>query len=272
MGSAARAALGATWLLGPPAWAMSAAGRVGARGMLHRLERSWARVASGLLDIRLEVGGLDNLSSGGPFVVAPLHESFVDSVALLQLPLDLRFVVREELVAWKVLGRHLRSTQQVMIRPESPRVAWKSLLGTAPAVVASGESLVVFPQGSILGIEAAFQSGAFRLADRLEVPLLPVVITGTHRVWEHPYSPRLRFGQRVSVRGMEPLPVGRAAALARDLEVRMKEIALGGRVAPPRRFDPERDGYWDGYAYGIDPAFGELRRQVDEHRGRLVTA
>jgi 1-acyl-sn-glycerol-3-phosphate acyltransferase len=37
-------------------------------------------------------------------------------------------------------------------------------------------------------------------------------------------------------------------------------------MAQPRRFVPARDGYWDGYAYEIDPAFPALRAEVERHR------
>ena len=37
-------------------------------------------------------------------------------------------------------------------------------------------------------------------------------------------------------------------------------------MAPPRRFVPSRDGYWDGYAYTIDAVFPELAADVARHR------
>jgi len=74
----------------------------------------------------------------------------------------------------------------------------------AASAVARGESIAVFPQGSVLGIEIGFRPGAVRLARALGVPILPVVISGTHRVWEHPFTPRLRFGQRVSLTILDP--------------------------------------------------------------------
>jgi hypothetical protein len=54
-----------------------------------------------------------------------------------------------------------------------------------------------------------------------------------------------------------------------DLQDRLKAVALAGRMAPPRRFVPERDGFWDDYAYEIDPAFPELAERIARHR--LVT-
>ena len=128
------------------------------------------------------------------------------------------------------------------------------------------EALVVFPQGSILGIEVAFWPGAFRLAERLDAWILPVVVTGSHRVWEYPYSPLVRFGRQVSVRVLPGVPSHEARVSARAVESEMKRVALNDMAAPARRFRPEIDGYWDDYSYGIDPAFPELAAQVAAHR------
>jgi 1-acyl-sn-glycerol-3-phosphate acyltransferase len=50
----------------------------------------------------------------------------------------------------------------------------------------------------------------------------------------------------------------------------MKQMALSGSVASPRRFDPERDGFWDGYRYEIDPRFPKVLHVVERHRAALV--
>jgi 1-acyl-sn-glycerol-3-phosphate acyltransferase len=112
------------------------------------------------------------------------------------------------------------------------------------ASFATGDSLVVFAQGSILGVEIAFQPGAFHIARRLNVPILPVVMTGSHTVWEHPYAPTVRLDQTIFSIRVLPAPTPRSldAATVRSLERRMKLLALDPSLAPVRRFDPDRDG------------------------------
>jgi 1-acyl-sn-glycerol-3-phosphate acyltransferase len=135
------------------------------------------------------------------------------------------------------------------------------------AVFDGGDSLVVFAQGSVLGVEVAFQPGALHIARRFGHPILPVVLTGSHRVWEHPYSPTLRLGERISMRILPPIPPDRLdAATFREMERSMKSVALGPGVAPPRHFVPTRDGWWDGYRFDIDPDFPELRQALAIHR------
>lgn len=249
--------------------------RVGAGGAAAWLERRWAKGVARTLDLRIDLHGLDQIDPGTAYVVTPLHEGFADVLALLQLPLSLRFVVRDELLGWPLLGPHLRATKQIVIRPETGPWAYRQVLRDARGALAVGESVVMFPQGTILGIETAFQPGPFALARSLGYPILPLALTGAHRVWEHPYTPRLRRGQRMSLRVLPPIPAvelrSRSVdAIRRQVQDRLKVAALGGDMAPPRRFVPTRDGYWDGYAYEIDPAFPDLAEQVRRYRDRAA--
>jgi 1-acyl-sn-glycerol-3-phosphate acyltransferase len=50
------------------------------------------------------------------------------------------------------------------------------------------------------------------------------------------------------------------------MERTMKKRAVANRDAPARRFDPDRDGWWDDYRYEIDPDFADLHARVARHR------
>ena len=249
-------------------------GWTGALRTLHRAEHVWARGVARALRLELTLEGLENIEPGQVYVVTPLHEGLGDVVALLHLPLPLRFAVRDEFLSWHLLGSALRDTHQVFIRPERGALSYRQLLRAGRQVFAERESLVIFPQGSILGLETDFAEGAFRLARVLGRPILPVALTGSHRVWEYPYSPRLRYGQKVSLRVLPPVPLEEVRArppeaVLHDVQRCLKAAALDGMMAAPRRFVPERDGYWDGYVYQIDPAFADLCAKVNLHRTLL---
>jgi 1-acyl-sn-glycerol-3-phosphate acyltransferase len=229
------------------------------------MERLWAQLAIRLLGVRLEISGMEYIEPGESYVVVPLHEGFADAAALLHLPLGLRFVAREELAEWKVLGSYLGASRQIVIDPEAPMAAYRRLLAGARRVFAEGDSLVVFAQGTILGIESAFSAGAFRVAEREDRPLLPVVLAGSNRVWEHPFSPLIRFGQTIRMDVRAPIRPENANRAFKTLPERMQAAALDGSPSP-RRFVPERDGWWDGYRYDIDPSFADLADRVARHR------
>lgn len=246
-------------------WMMRAAG--GSPRVVRWLERGLGRVAGRLAGVRIEFEGLDRIDPGEQYVVVPLHEGFADALALLRLPLGLRFAARDELFDWPALGGQLSVGRHPRIDTIASVSSARRFYRQVKAVFDDGDSLVVFAQGSILGLEVAFQPGAWRLAHRLGRPLLPVMLTGSHQVWEHPYSSTLRFGRRVSMRILDPIPADELdAETFRDVERQMKRLALDGTVAAPRRFEPDRDGWWDGYAFEVDGDFPELRERVVRHR------
>jgi len=233
----------------------------------HSLGRVWARSIVRALDLTIDVSGLGNIEPDRTYLVAPLHESFVDIPVLLQLPLDLRFTVRQELVGHDVIGPVLQRTDQIVV-PEHPSVSTlRTLMGEVAQATETGESVVVFPQGSVLGVEAAFSRGLITLSRTLDLPVLPVVLAGTHRVWGHPFDNVVRLHRTVAMHVLEPIPAAHIdAGRFRDLERSMKELALAQTAAPVRRFEPDRDGWWDNYAYAIDDDFPDLTAAVANHR------
>ena len=266
VGAWLRVAIAGAWLFGPMYSAVIAAGRRGNRPLLHRLERAWGRQAATAARIRIELIGLEHIERDHPYVVAPLHEGFADALALLRLPLDLVFAARDELFTWRYLGPYLRAAGHPLVPTHDGISGYRALLRMAPTVFDRRESLVVFPQGTILGIESAFSAGAFHLARRFDRPLLPVVITGSHLVWEHPYDPALHLGRTIRLEVLPPIPGAEAVTGAAELEREMKRRALAVVGAPVRRFEPERDGWWDDYPYEIDPHFVDLHQRLAEHR------
>ena len=191
--------------------------------------------------------------------MAPLHEGIADVLCLLRLPLPLRFVARREIFGWPAIGPALEGLGHVSINPEHPLGGFRGLWRSAETILGGGESLVVFPQGTVAGIESDFQRGVFEVARRVGVPVLPVAVTGTHRVWEHPFSPTLRYGQAVTVQVLPAIPAAEVRAGPRRPAGAdppgVKAAALAPGMPPARSFDPDRDGYWDGYRLDIDPDF-----------------
>jgi 1-acyl-sn-glycerol-3-phosphate acyltransferase len=246
-------------LLGPQLNEVVAAADSGDRRRLRLAEKKWAAAAVDHLDVDIAVSGLTNIEER-PYVVAPLHEGFADVLAVMSLPLNFTWVIRDELLDLPYFGPYLRAGGHIAVEPESPRVAARKIMAAARSAIAATESLVIFPQGSLLGLDIGFQPGAFRLAERFNLPLLPIVLTGGHRVWEYPFSPRLRYHQRMRMEVLEPIDAAEAVPQMRQIERDMKRRALAVDDAPARRYVPDRDGLWEGYSFMVDPDFPEVAR------------
>ena len=272
----------------PLIWrALRRAGRLGAELSAqerYHLQQQFSRRVLRHLRVRLDVRGLDNIGhiaghsvngQSGPYLIASLHEGIADVLCLLQLPLPMRFVARREIFTWPEVGPVITRLGHVAINPEHPLGGFRDLWRAADQILSGGESLALFPQGAIAGIQSDFQRGLFEVARRVGASLLPVVITGTHRVWEHPFSPTLRYGQAVT---MQVLPPVSAELIQRcppeqirlSLRRAMKAAAMSPGTPAPRFFDPDRDGYWDGYRLDIDPDFPDMARQMADHRSAFL--
>lgn len=227
------------------------------RAAVAQAQRSAAQRVLQHLRVRLEVSGEAHLPTT-PGVVIALHEGLADALCLASLPLPLRFVARREVFEWAGIGAALRGCRHIGIEPESASAAYRALVREARAALADGDHVVVFPQGCLLGIETAFLPGAFHLARRLAVPILPVVITGSHRIWDHPFSARLRYSQTVAMtilppRGVDEIRASAPEALRLDLQRAMKRVALSPGRPAPRHYDAQRDGEWPGFRFELDP-------------------
>lgn len=142
---------------------------------------------------RLQVRGVENLPPMGPFVLAPNHASFLDPFALAAA-LSTEQLERVYWAGWTgvVFGGPCRRAfaRVAQAVPVDPVRATASSMAFGGAVLQRGLSLVWFPEGerSHDGNLRPFRPGIGRVLDRWRVPVVPVVIRGTHKAW-----PRARW-------------------------------------------------------------------------------
>ncbi|MCL1600868.1 MAG: 1-acyl-sn-glycerol-3-phosphate acyltransferase, partial [Actinomycetia bacterium] len=256
-----RSMVSGVYIFGPAHRRLIRAARSNDRQRLHQAEKGWAHTTSTALGLTIDSSGLHHVDPARSYVVVPLHEGFADLLALQHLPLDMVYATAEELFDWHHLGPYLHASAQPSVSRTNGPQAYRTLLRAGKAAAARGESLVVFPQGTVLGIETKFTGGAFRAAQHLNMPILPVILTGASSVWDYPFSTQLHFGRTIHMEVLDPVPPHLAVALAEDIESEMKDRALAATPGP-RRYVPERDGWWDDYRFEIDPRFSDLKERV----------
>jgi 1-acyl-sn-glycerol-3-phosphate acyltransferase len=117
-----------------------------------------------------------------PYVVVANHQSTADPWLLSSLRWDMRWIAKRSLFRAPVLGWLMRMGGDLPVeRGEGASV--RAMMAQARATLATGLPLMIFPEGtrSPDGQLQRFKDGAFDLAITAGVPILPVVVEGTHR-------------------------------------------------------------------------------------------
>jgi len=114
------------------------------------------------------------------YVVVANHESQADPFLLSFLPWDMRWVAKEELFKQPLSGWALRAGGDIPLRRgEGDSV--RACMAECERALRGGISVMMFPEGtrSPDGNLLPFKNGAFDLAVRAGVPILPIALAGT---------------------------------------------------------------------------------------------
>ena len=151
---------------------------------LHWFSRAWSWLIMKTILSPVKVTGLDKIDTSKPHVYAVNHASAMDiPVLYVNLPFQFRIVFKKELLSYPIVGWQLRRSGQVCIDQQKPtnsiaaiRSAVKSLKGGMP--------LVIYPEGGRTpdGEIKPFLPGAFFLAIKAQVDIVPVALIGTYEL------------------------------------------------------------------------------------------
>jgi 1-acyl-sn-glycerol-3-phosphate acyltransferase len=155
------------------------------REMMEFISRLWGKgIIYALRGIDFRVIGRENLSAcPGPFVICSNHQSVADIPLLLTALPPFKYIAKPVLFWIPPLGLQLRITGYIRAAGGEPGAA-ERVLSQAQSWLRRGLHILVFPEGtrSRDGDILRFRQGAFALAQRTGVPVLPVAITGTRKV------------------------------------------------------------------------------------------
>jgi 1-acyl-sn-glycerol-3-phosphate acyltransferase len=112
------------------------------------------------------------------------HQGAFDIFALLAyLPVDFKWVAREEIFRIPILGWAMAAAGYISIDRKGKKKAMESV-ERAVAKIRDGASVLVFPEGtrSPDGEIHPFKRGGFTLAVKAGVPIIPISIRGSRNV------------------------------------------------------------------------------------------
>ncbi|SOJ57998.1 1-acyl-sn-glycerol-3-phosphate acyltransferase [Mycobacterium simulans] len=134
--------------------------------------------------------GLENIPSSGGALVTLNHTSYVDwipaSIAAKERRRRLRFMIKAEMQEVKAVNYVIKHAQLIPV----DRTVGAEAFAVAVQRLREGELVGLHPEATISRSYELreFKTGAARMAMEAQVPIVPMIVWGAHRIWpkDHP--------------------------------------------------------------------------------------
>lgn len=184
------------------------------RRALHQFTCFWASLYTWLNPMwPVTVRGREHLDPATTTVMVANHLSLLDILVLFRLFTPFRWVSKAEVFKVPLIGWNMSLNRYIKLK-RGDGASVRAMLAESEASLRLGSSLMIFPEGtrSPTGELRAFKAGAFDLAKRIPVPIVPIVVEGTHDALpKHGFVLQGRHPIRVTV--LPPVPAETVAAM-----------------------------------------------------------
>jgi len=129
---------------------------------------------------QLHISGENILHPRLPYVVICNHQSMADIPLISNLPWEMKWMAKRELFKIPILGWMMQFAGDISVDRKNPRSGAQALI-KAQHILEKKCSVMIFPEGTrtLDGRVRQFTDGAFHLAIRAKVPILPLALDGS---------------------------------------------------------------------------------------------
>jgi 1-acyl-sn-glycerol-3-phosphate acyltransferase len=152
---------------------------------LHWFSYAWSWLIMKTIFSPVKVTGLEKIDTSKVHVYAVNHASALDiPVLYVNLPFQFRIAFKKELLSYPVVGWQLKRSGQICIDQQNPSRSISSIRAALRALNEDGLPLVIFAEGGRTpdGEIKPFLPGAFFLAIKAQVDIVPVALVGTYEL------------------------------------------------------------------------------------------
>jgi len=192
------------------------------RKIVHAQCFWWANAVTALNPYwEVKVSGLENIDRHKVYVIASNHQSLADIVLMYKTKMQFKWVAKDSLFKIPVLGWNMMLARHIRLRRRDFSSV-KRVYREAGEWLRNGVSVVFFPEGTRTNNHemGTFQNGAFKLAIKEKVPILPIMIKGTKNAIP---KGSWRFTTKISCVIRVLAPIDTSNLLAHDF-IRLREL------------------------------------------------
>jgi 1-acyl-sn-glycerol-3-phosphate acyltransferase len=129
---------------------------------------------------KLDISGMENIDKSRTYVIIANHQSLADIVVAYQIKMQFKWVAKKDLFKVPFIGWSLSLAKHIKLE-RGNFSSIKKVYREAAHWLRSGMSVLFFPEGTRSETTEIgdFRNGAFKLAIKERVPILPIVFEGT---------------------------------------------------------------------------------------------
>lgn len=164
---------------------------------VHREQQFWSKSIFWLLGIKVTISGTEHLQAGQSYIFVANHQSMLDVWAVYGwLPVIFKWLMKKELERVPFVGRACKAAGHIFVDRTNPRAAVRSMKDIEAALT-DGVCTVIFPEGtrSKNGQMGPFKRGAFMIAEHVNLPVVPISLSGCYEAWR----PTRAYATRVPI-------------------------------------------------------------------------
>jgi 1-acyl-sn-glycerol-3-phosphate acyltransferase len=197
--------------------------------------RLWARLLLWAAGIEIRGDGIERIDRAKRYILIANHHSYFDIPCIFAaIPQPIRFMAKKSLFSIPIFGWAIGRAGFIPIDRKNRRTAVKSF-DLAVNRIRKGNTIVIFPEEgrSREWAMRPFQRGAFLLAIRSELPIMPLAIDGTYdafRVGARRITPGV-----VTVRVGTPIETVGVSVRAKDSLGEQSRAQIEALLTPPRQ-------------------------------------
>lgn len=183
---------------------------------LHLFTCFWASLYSWMLPAwKVRIEGRENVRKNVAYMVVSNHQSQLDILIAFRLFFHFKWVSKIEMFRFPLIGWNMVLNRYVKLK-RGDRESIAQMLKECEVHLDEGSTIFMFPEGtrSPDGEIKTFKLGAFQLAHKKKVPILPIVISGTSKALPK-YTINFTGVQKLYIKIFEEIPY----AAFKDLSV-----------------------------------------------------
>jgi 1-acyl-sn-glycerol-3-phosphate acyltransferase len=203
-----------------------------------------------VLDLKLDIQGSEHIPATGGAVLACTHVSYLDFIfsglAALPAKRKTRFMAKQQIFANRIAGPLMRGMHHISVDRSAGQASYRE----AVAALRAGEVVGVFPEATISRsfTVKAIKTGAVRMAAEAGVPVIPMTVWGSQRLWTKG-RPRNLTQRHVPVlirvgEPFQPTAADNQDELTEDLRARMTTLLDLAQRDYPETPKPDADPWW----------------------------